>query len=103
MATIDKFGNYLIVFSIPTEKVPIRPRPETSSVLARRLVTGALGIKLDSNGEQMKLEREKLRLAKGLKYIPFDSTSLMFVFVFQKKRFNPKNKRRTFGMEMFLE
>lgn len=45
--------------------MPKKPRPETTTLLARRLVTGALGIKADMNPEQRKAEREKLRLAKG--------------------------------------
>lgn len=44
-----------------------RPRPETTTLLARRLVAGALGIKADMDPEQRKAEREKLRLAKEKK------------------------------------
>ena len=43
----------------------MKPRPETTTLLARRLVIGALGIKADLSPEQRQAEREKLRLAKG--------------------------------------
>lgn len=49
------------------DKSPRKPRPETTTLLARRLVAGALGIKADMDPEQRKAEREKLRLAREKK------------------------------------
>lgn len=42
-----------------------KPRPVTSAVLARRLVSGALGLKVNSSKEQRDIERKMLREAKG--------------------------------------
>ena len=57
---------YFISIERIENKVPKKPRPETTTFLARRLVAGALGIKADINPEQKKAEHEKLRLAKGI-------------------------------------
>lgn len=43
---------------------PYRPRPETSASLARRLVSGALGVKLHVPKEQRELERQRLKEAR---------------------------------------
>ncbi|XP_033125540.1 coiled-coil domain-containing protein R3HCC1L-like [Anneissia japonica] len=43
---------------------PARPRPETSAVTARRLVSGALGIKSRESKEQRAAEMKKLKDAK---------------------------------------
>ncbi|XP_015928316.2 uncharacterized protein [Parasteatoda tepidariorum] len=46
---------------------PCRPRPATSAVLARRLVSGALGLKDKTSKEQRALERNMLKEAKERK------------------------------------
>lgn len=43
-----------------------KPRPVTSAVLARRLVSGALGLKVHTSKEQRDIERNMLREAKGI-------------------------------------
>lgn len=50
---------------------PYRQRPETCAALARRLVTGALGVKLKTSPEELANERRVLREAKGLFVTPF--------------------------------
>lgn len=45
---------------------PFRQRPETCAALARRLVTGALGVRLKTSREELENERRVLREAKGL-------------------------------------
>lgn len=44
---------------------PYRQRPETCAALARRLVTGALGVRLKTAREELENERKVLREAKG--------------------------------------
>jgi hypothetical protein len=44
---------------------PYRPRPETCAALARRLVSGALGVKLKTAPEERENEKKVLREAKG--------------------------------------
>lgn len=44
---------------------PYRQRPETCAALARRLVTGALGVRLSTSREERENERRVLREAKG--------------------------------------
>lgn len=44
---------------------PYRQRPETCAALARRLVTGALGVRLSTAREELENERRILREAKG--------------------------------------
>lgn len=44
---------------------PFRQRPETCAALARRLVTGALGVRLSTAREELENERRVLREAKG--------------------------------------
>ena len=46
---------------------PYKPRPETSAITARRLVSGALGLTSRVPKEQRELERKKLKEAKGTK------------------------------------
>ncbi|XP_076313752.1 coiled-coil domain-containing protein R3HCC1L-like isoform X2 [Tachypleus tridentatus] len=46
---------------------PPKPRPATSAALARRLVSGALGLKVQVSREQQKLEKAKLQEAKEKK------------------------------------
>ncbi|XP_038070961.1 coiled-coil domain-containing protein R3HCC1L-like isoform X2 [Patiria miniata] len=43
---------------------PSKPRPETSAATARRLVSGALGLKTNESKEQRAAERQKLKEAK---------------------------------------
>lgn len=45
---------------------PYRQRPETCAALARRLVTGALGVRLSTAREELENERRVLREAKGI-------------------------------------
>lgn len=45
---------------------PYKPRPETTAMTARRLVTGALGIAPKISKEQREMERQKLKEAKGM-------------------------------------
>lgn len=73
-----KSNNLLIVIHLMNsslldhvEKASVKQRPETTAILARRLVIGALGIKSDLTPEQRKAEREKLRLAKGIIFLLF--------------------------------
>ena len=42
-----------------------RPRPETCAALARRLVTGALGVKLPTAREEREEEKRVLKEARG--------------------------------------
>lgn len=44
---------------------PYRQRPETCAALARRLVTGALGVRLSTAREELENERRVLREARG--------------------------------------
>lgn len=44
---------------------PYRSRPETCAALARRLVTGALGVKLATARQEREHEKNILREAKG--------------------------------------
>jgi len=48
---------------------PYRQRPETCAALARRLVTGALGVKLKTSPEELANERRVLREAKERKLL----------------------------------
>jgi hypothetical protein len=44
---------------------PYRARPETCAALARRLVTGALGVRLNTTREEREAERKLLQEARG--------------------------------------
>jgi hypothetical protein len=44
---------------------PYRARPETCAALARRLVTGALGVRLNTTREEREAERKLLNEARG--------------------------------------
>lgn len=44
---------------------PYKARPETTAAAARRLVSGALGLRSRETREQRAAERQKLREAKG--------------------------------------
>lgn len=45
---------------------PYRQRPETCAALAKRLVSGALGVRIKATSEERENERRVLREAKGL-------------------------------------
>lgn len=45
--------------------LPYKPRPATSASLARRLVSGALGLKVNISQEVREAEKQKLKDAKG--------------------------------------
>ena len=45
---------------------PYKQRPETSASLARRLVTGALGLTVRLTPEQRAAEKKKLSDARGM-------------------------------------
>ena len=45
--------------------LPFKQRPETSACLARRLVSGALGIRVEVSKQQREFERKKLQDARG--------------------------------------
>ncbi|XP_050736925.1 uncharacterized protein LOC127008667 isoform X2 [Eriocheir sinensis] len=47
--------------------LPYKPRPATSATLARRLVSGALGLKVNISREVREAERQKLKDAKARK------------------------------------
>ncbi|XP_076041555.1 uncharacterized protein LOC143025564 isoform X2 [Oratosquilla oratoria] len=47
--------------------LPYKPRPETSAALARRLVSGALGLKVNVSREVREAEKQKLKDAKAKK------------------------------------
>ena len=48
--------------------LPYKPRPQTSAALARRLVSGALGLKMNIPKEVRDAEKQKLKDAKGKVY-----------------------------------
>ena len=47
--------------------LPYKPRPATSATLARRLVSGALGLRVQVPKEQRDAEKNKLKKAKELR------------------------------------
>lgn len=49
----------------PDYLLPAKERPQTSAALARRLVTGALGVKSNVTKEQREAEKRQLQEAKG--------------------------------------
>uniref|UniRef100_A0AAZ3RWZ9 R3H domain and coiled-coil containing 1-like n=1 Tax=Oncorhynchus tshawytscha TaxID=74940 RepID=A0AAZ3RWZ9_ONCTS len=48
--------------------LPTKERPQTSAVLARRLVMGALGVKSPQSKEHREAERKKLQDARGTRF-----------------------------------
>lgn len=46
-------------------QLPAKARPQTSALTARRLVSGALGIKIPISREEREKERLQLKEAKG--------------------------------------
>lgn len=50
----------------PDYLLPAKERPQTSAALARRLVTGALGVKSNVSKEQREAEKRQLQEAKGM-------------------------------------
>ncbi|XP_068607400.1 coiled-coil domain-containing protein R3HCC1L [Brachionichthys hirsutus] len=53
--------------SCSDDLLPAKERPQTSAALARRLVTGALGVKTNITKEQREAERKKLQEARDQK------------------------------------
>lgn len=51
-----------------TDNLPLKQRPETSAFLARRLVSGALGIRVSLTKEKRDAERKKIQDARGKSY-----------------------------------
>lgn len=45
--------------------LPYKPRPDTCPALARRLVTGALGVRLPTSREEREAEKKILKIARG--------------------------------------
>lgn len=45
---------------------PFKERPETSAIAARRLVSGALGIKTKISREERDMEKQKIKKVKGM-------------------------------------
>ena len=45
--------------------LPLRPRPQTSMVLARRLLSGALGVRVNLPREEREREARTIKQAKG--------------------------------------
>lgn len=74
---------------------PYRQRPETCAALARRLVTGALGVRLKTAREELENERKVLREAKGNRN-KLQSISLQFflitVYFLERKLLAAKQK-----------
>lgn len=59
------FPLHLQAARIDEALLPARPRPQTSMVLARRLLTGALGVKVTLPKEEREREARAIRQAKG--------------------------------------
>lgn len=56
----------LLPLPIPLEFLqPAKERPETSAALARRLVTGALGVRSNQSKAEREAERRQLQAARG--------------------------------------
>ena len=47
---------------------PYRPRPETCSAMAKRMVSSALGVKLVTSKEEREKEKNLLKEARGIFY-----------------------------------
>lgn len=58
-----------------------RPRPETCAALARRLVTGALGVKLPTARQEREEEKRVLREARGNS---LDTFSVQYLVTYQQ-------------------
>lgn len=91
---------------------PFKKRPETSAVLARRLVSGALGLRVSISPEQRAAESKKLQDARGkFSNKAIDSNSLLLncthfnVFYFEcvrsKKKYESA-KQRCLGRKCVL-
>ena len=63
--------------------MPSKPRPETSVATARRLVSGALGLKSNVSKEQRAAERQKIKDARGTELSCRDFPHLKFLDPFQ--------------------
>lgn len=82
---------------------PYRQRPETCAALARRLVTGALGVRLSTAREELENERRVLREAKGkIRIIPSPSPIIRISTNFHLRRtqtFGCQTERRGLGQQ----
>lgn len=81
---------------------PYKSRPETCAALARRLVTGALGVKSTASKETLENERRILREAKGKLQSPsvMSSRRLTLLSSPQRRRCSPGRSRRISGTTM---
>ena len=72
--------------------LPYKKRPESTGMVARNLVAGALGIRNNVSKEQRQKEREMLKEARGKDYKVGNSTlpSKGMVFCVQWKFSEPK-------------
>lgn len=73
---------------------PYRQRPETCAALARRLVTGALGVRLKTSRTELENERRVLREAKGNDFKCFNYlfVSKAFVSILERKLLAAKQR-----------
>lgn len=63
---------------------PYRNRPETCAALARRLVTGALGVKLATARQEREHEKNVLREAKGKSWISY-CIILSYIYIYNAR------------------
>ena len=61
--------------------LPYKKRPQTTSMVARNLVAGSLGIRANATKEQRDKEKEILRKARGLQCHHFLITIVTFALV----------------------
>lgn len=59
-----------------------KPRPVTSAALARRLVSGALGLKVNASKEQREIERNMLKEAKGIVFYSCFYSYCVYVYCY---------------------
>lgn len=63
--------------ALDEELLPARPRPQTSMVLARRLLSGALGMKVTLTREQREKEANAIKAAKSKSVVVFEKSCVM--------------------------
>lgn len=78
---------------------PFKPRPETSALLARRMVEGHLGMKTRISPEQRTHERKKLQAAKGNLGLIFLILAVVskYLFLFRAEKRATEGKSRCLG------
>lgn len=85
--------------------LPYKQRPETSAALARRLVSGALGIRVQITPEQRAAEKEKIQKAKGNSFftlfILFILVSNGYVLFVTEERRQARQKEATQHNDMW--